>query len=133
MHMVFAADYPFLEIFWTMLIFFGWVIWIWMVIAVLASVFGREDLSGWGKAGWVVFVIVLPFLGVLAYLIINNQEMTARNARTSRAVGYGSDDRSPTGAATGGPAAEIEQAKRLLDNGVVTQEEFEGLKARALA
>jgi hypothetical protein len=131
--MVFAADYPFLEIFWTMLIFFAWVIWIWMVIGVLASVFGREDLSGWGKAGWVVFVIVLPFLGVLAYLIINNQEMTARNTRDARAAGYGVDDRSRTGAAAGGPAAEIEQAKRLLDDGVGTQEEFEGLKARALA
>ena len=67
--MVFAADYPFLDIFWTMIIFFSWVIWIWTVIAVLADVFSRHDVSGWAKAAWVVFVIVLPFLGVLCYLI----------------------------------------------------------------
>jgi Phospholipase_D-nuclease N-terminal len=64
-----ASDYPFLSIFWTMMIFVFWVIWIWLVITVLADVFRRKDLSGWGKAGWTVFVIVLPFLGVLIYLI----------------------------------------------------------------
>jgi hypothetical protein len=66
-----ASDYPFLSIFWTMMIFVFWVIWIWLVITVLADVFRRKDLSGWGKAGWTVFVIVLPFLGVLIYLIAN--------------------------------------------------------------
>jgi Phospholipase_D-nuclease N-terminal len=64
-----ASDYPFLSIFWTMMIFVFWVIWIWLVVTVLADVFRRKDLSGWGKAGWTVFVIVLPFLGVLIYLI----------------------------------------------------------------
>ena len=62
-----AAEYPFLNIFWTMIIFFSWVIWIWMVIGVLADVFSRRDMSGWGKAAWAVFIIVLPFLGAVSY------------------------------------------------------------------
>jgi Phospholipase_D-nuclease N-terminal len=73
-----ASSYPFLNIFWTMLIFFFWVIWIWIVVTVLIDVFSRHDLSGWGKAGWTVFVIILPFLGVLVYLIAQGSEMTER-------------------------------------------------------
>jgi hypothetical protein len=119
--MYFAADYPFLNIFWSMIIFFAWVIWIWMVIAVLADVFARQDLSGWGKAAWSVFVIVLPFLAVLFYLITNSKEMALRKEREARTV------------RPGGAAAEIEKAKQLLDSGAVTQGEFDALKAKALA
>ncbi len=61
--MVFAADYPLLDVFWTMIIFFTWVVWIWMMIAILTDVFRRRDISGWSKAAWTVFLIVLPFLG----------------------------------------------------------------------
>jgi Phospholipase_D-nuclease N-terminal len=75
-----ATSYPFLNIFWTMLIFFFWVIWIWMVVTVLIDIFSRHDLSGWGKAGWTVFVIILPFLGVLVYLIVQGSEMAERRA-----------------------------------------------------
>ena len=78
--MVSATSYPFLEIFWTMLIFFTWVIWIWIVVSVLIDVFRRTDLSGWAKAGWTVFVIVLPFVGVLIYLIANGTGMAERRA-----------------------------------------------------
>ena len=76
-----AAEYPFLNIFWTMIIFFSWVIWIWIVIGVLADVFARKDISGWSKAGWCVFVIVLPFFGVLTYLIIHSSDMADRKAQ----------------------------------------------------
>jgi hypothetical protein len=76
--MVLATSYPFLEIFWTMLIFFTWVIWIWIAIVVLIEVFARDDLSGWAKALWTVFVIVLPFVGVLVYLIVNGGVMAKR-------------------------------------------------------
>jgi hypothetical protein len=69
--MMMATTYPFLSIFWTMMIFVFWVIWIWLVITVLADVFRRKDLSGWAKAGWTVFVIVLPFLGVLIYMVVH--------------------------------------------------------------
>lgn len=78
--MLLATTYPFLSIFWTMMIFVFWVIWIWLVITILIDVFRRHDLSGWGKAGWTVFVIILPFLGVLIYLISQGSEMTARRA-----------------------------------------------------
>ena len=67
--MVFAADYPFMDVFWSMLIFFFWVIWIWILVTVLIDVFRRHDLSGWGKAAWALFMIVLPYLGVFIYLI----------------------------------------------------------------
>jgi hypothetical protein len=78
--MLMATSYPFLEIFWTMLIFFTWVIWIFIVVTVLVDVFGRAELSGWAKAGWTVFVIVLPFVGVLTYLVVNGSGMAQRRA-----------------------------------------------------
>jgi hypothetical protein len=131
--MVLAADYPFLNIFWTMLIFFAWVIWIWMVVAVLADVFRRRDISGWTKAAWTVFVIVLPFLGVLSYLIANSAQMAERNERESRAARSELDDYVKNTAAPGGAAAEIEKAKTLLDSRTIDQAEFDALKAKALA
>src|SRR5687767_7022636 len=82
--MVFAADYPFFDVFWTMIIFFVWVIWVWTVIAVFVDVFSRHDLSGWGKAAWIVFVVVLPWLGVLIYLIANGSKMPSAGHRTHR-------------------------------------------------
>ena len=72
--MVLAADYPFLDIVGTMLVFFAWVIWFWILIRTLGDVFRRHDLSGWGKAGWTLFMIVAPFLGVLIYLIAHGKE-----------------------------------------------------------
>ena len=79
-----AADYPFLDILWTMIIFFAWVIWIWILITILVDVFRRHDVSGWSKALWVVFLILLPFLGVLIYLIVNGKGMAERNARQAQ-------------------------------------------------
>ena len=78
--LVFAADYPFLDILWTMIIFFCWVAWIWLLIVIFGDLF-RRDLSGWGKAAWVVFLIVLPFLGTLIYLIAEGNNMTERRMR----------------------------------------------------
>jgi hypothetical protein len=117
-----AAEYPFLEILWTMLIFFAWVIWFWTLISILGDVFRRHDISGWAKAGWTLFVIALPILGVLVYLGTNGQGMAERGARQMRAA-----------QAAGGPAAEIEQAKQLLDRGAIDAQEFEALKRQALA
>jgi Phospholipase_D-nuclease N-terminal/Short C-terminal domain len=131
--MVFAADYPFLDIFWTMIIFFSWAIWIWTVISVLSDVFTRHDLSGWAKAAWVVFVIVLPFLGVLIYLIANGGSMAQRRMQQSQTARAEFDDYVKTVASPGGAAAEIEKAKQLLDSGAITQAEFDSIKAKALA
>jgi hypothetical protein len=73
--MVIAADYPFLDIVFTMIIFFAWVVWIWMMFLILSDVFRRRDISGWSKAAWIVFLIILPFIGVLAYLIVQHDAM----------------------------------------------------------
>jgi hypothetical protein len=132
--MTLAADYPFLNIFGTMILFFAWVVWIWMMIAILSDVFRRRDLSGWGKAAWAIFMIVLPFLGVLTYLIANHGGMADRNVEQSRAARAEFDDYVKTVATNGGgAAAEIEKAKGLLDSGAINPSEFESLKAKALA
>jgi Phospholipase_D-nuclease N-terminal/Short C-terminal domain len=129
---VFAADYPFLNILWSMIIFFAWVIWIWMMITILADVFRRRDLSGWGKAAWTVFLIVLPFLGVLVYLIANHDGMADRSAQQIQGQQAQFDEYVKSVAQTGGPAAEIDKAKQLLESGAITQPEFETIKAKAL-
>jgi Short C-terminal domain/Phospholipase_D-nuclease N-terminal len=129
--MLIAADYPFLNILWTMIIFFAWLAWIWIVITVFIDLFRRDDIGGWGKAGWVVFVIVVPFLGVLVYLIAQHDGMRERSLRQARAERHQFDEYVRD--AAGGPTAEIAQAKELLEKGAITQEEFEVLKANALS
>jgi uncharacterized membrane protein YcjF (UPF0283 family) len=127
-----ASDYPFLNIFWTILIFFAWVIFIWIAVTVLVDLFRRRDVSGWAKAAWVVLVIVLPFLGVLAYLIFNHDGMAERSGKEAAASQAQFDDYVRKAAGEGGPAGEIEKAKRLLDSGVITQAEFDAIKAKAI-
>jgi hypothetical protein len=130
--MLIAADYPLLEIIWTMLVFFGWVIWFWLLIRILSDVFRRHDTSGWVKAGWIILAILLPFVGVLAYLIVNGKGMAERDQRDARAANASFDDYVKSVAASEGPTAEIERAKQLLDSGAITQTEFDSLKAKAL-
>ena len=130
--MVIAADYPFLNIFWTMIIFFVWVVWIWMMISILSDVFRRHDVSGWGKAGWSIFLIVLPFLGALIYLATQSEGM-AKRAMEDRRGQQAQVDEYIQSVAGGGAAAEIDKAKQLLDSGAIDQAEFDALKAKALA
>lgn len=130
--LVFASDYPFLDVLWTMLVFFGWVIWFWLLITVFSDLFRRHDIGGWGKAGWVLLCIVLPFLGVLIYLIAQGQHMAERNVKQAQKYQQEVDTRIREVAGTS-PTAEIENAKRLLDSGAITQEEFTAIKAKALA
>ena len=128
-----AADYPFLNIFWTMIIFFCWVAWIWMMVLILTDLF-RSDRSGWAKAGWCLFLIILPFLGAHIYLIAHGSEMAERREHDVRAAQSQFDDRIRSVAGDGGGAAsQIAQAKSLLDSGAITQEEFTALKTKALA
>ena len=131
--MVIAADYPFLDVFWTMIIFFCWVIWIWMVIAIFADIFSRHDISGWVKAAWSVFIIVVPFLGVLVYLIAQSDDMAKRRAGEAKAQQADFDAYVQSVAADSGPAGQIEKAKGLLDSGAITQAEYDAIKAKALA
>jgi hypothetical protein len=129
--LVIAADYPFLNILWTMIIFFAWVIWIWIAVVVLIDVFRRRDIGGWAKAAWVVFIIVLPFLGVLVYLIANHDGMAERSAKQAQAEQQQFDQYVRDTA--GGSAGEIAKAKELLDSGTITQAEFDQIKQQALA
>jgi hypothetical protein len=133
--MVIAADYPFLDILWTMIIFFAWVVWIWIMIVILTDIFRRKDESGWLKALWVIFLILLPFLGALVYLIANHDGMANRQAEQigRQQQQFDSYVRDVAAQGGGGSAAEIEKAKSLLDSGAITQEEFNALKAKALA
>ena len=128
-----AADYPFLDIVWTMFIFFAWVIWFWILITVFADIFRRHDTSGVGKVLWMIFVIVLPFLGVFIYLIANHDGMTERNIERARSQQASMDDYVRTVASTGSAASEIEKAKGLLDSGAISQAEFDAIKQKALA
>ena len=129
--MLIAADYPFLDVLWTIIIFFCWVIWIWIAITVLIDLFRRHDIGGWHKAAWVVFVIVAPFLGVLVYLIAQHDGMRERSVKQAQAQQQAFD--SYVRDAAGGSAGEIAKAKELLDSGAITQEEFDTLKAKALS
>ena len=129
-----AADYPFLDVLWTMIVIFAWVIWFWLLITVFSDLFRRTDISGWGKTGWIIFVILLPFLGVFVYLIAEHQGMTDRSMEQAKTSQAQFDDYVKTVAASGGGAAgEIEKAKQLLDSGAISQAEFDSLKAKALA
>jgi phospholipase D-like protein/putative oligomerization/nucleic acid binding protein len=128
-----AADYPFLDVLWTMLIFFLWIIWFWILITVFIDLFRRKDTSGVSKVLWIIFVILVPFLGVFVYLLINHDGMADRNIAQAQAQRQQMDQYVRETAGSGGAAAEIEKAKGLLDSGAISQAEFDSIKAKALA
>jgi uncharacterized membrane protein YcjF (UPF0283 family) len=131
--MVIAADYPFMDILWSMIIFFVWVAWIWTLIMIVGDLFRRHDTSGWAKAAWVAFLIIIPFLGVLVYLIANGHGMAQRSAERAQAAQSQFNDYVQSVAKDGGGAAsELEKAKRLLDSGALTQPEYDALKAKLI-
>ncbi len=125
------VDYPFLNIVWTMLIIFAWVIWFWLLISIVGDLFRRHDVGGGKKALWLIFLIFVPFVGVLVYLIVNGDDMADRNMKRANAQQQDMDTYIKSVA--GGTAAEIERAKGLLDSGAITQAEFDQIKAKALA
>jgi hypothetical protein len=135
--MLLAAEnnYPLLEVIWTIIVFFAWVIWIWTVISILSDVFRRHDIGGGTKALWTFLIILLPFLGVLVYLVSQGKGMAERNAERMQATQkmYEQHIREVAGAGGGGAAGEIANAKALLAAGDINQEEFEQLKRKALA
>ena len=128
-----AADYPFLDLMWSMLIFFVWILWFLLLFRIFGDVFSRDDLSGLGKTGWLIFVIILPFLGVFIYVITQNDGMTKRSLARANKQKEQFDDYVRSTAGGAGSAAEIEKAKQLLDSGAITQAEFDSLKQKALA
>ena len=130
--MLLAASYPFLDVLWTMFIFFLWVIWFWLLFTVFVDVFRRHDIGGGKKALWLIFVIILPFLGVFIYIIVENDGMTQRNLDRAKAQ-QAQFDSYVRDTAGGGAATEIANAKQLLDQGAITQAEFDAIKQKALA
>lgn len=131
--MLVASDYPFLDVLWTMIIFFCWIIWFMLLFRVIADVFRRHDIHGGGKTLWLIFVIILPFLGVFIYLIVEGHGMAERDMKSVQQSQQQFDQYVQSVASSSGSAAEIEKAKSLLDSGAITQAEFDTLKAKALA
>jgi hypothetical protein len=131
--MVLAADYPFLGVLWSMLVFFLWISWFILLFHVIGDVFRRRDASGGKKTLWLIFLVFVPFIGVFAYLIANSDDMARRNIERAEAARSEMDDYVRSVASSSGAAGEIERAKGLLDSGAITQAEFDAIKAKALA
>ena len=127
-----AADYPFLDVLWTMFIFFAWVIWFWLLITIFADVFRRHDIGGGTKTLWCIFVIITPFIGVFVYLISQSKGMNERNLQSVKHQRQQTDEYIRSVAADD-PASQIAQAKSLLDSGAINAQEFDALKQKALA
>jgi hypothetical protein len=125
-------SYPFLDLLWSTALIFAWVIWFWILIVVFSDLFRRHDIGGGSKVLWLIFVIVLPYLGVFVYLIANHGGMAERRMSDAQAAQRQVDDRIRAVTAAS-PAADIEKAKQLLDSGAITQSEYDALKAKALA
>jgi hypothetical protein len=127
------ATYTFGDVMWTMFVFFAWILFFWMLFGVFGDLFGRHDISGWAKAGWTVFVIILPFLGIFVYLISQGKGMGERAQQRAQSQQAQMDDYVRTVASSGSPTEEIAKGKELFDSGAISQAEFDQLKARALA
>ena len=124
---------PLLDLFWTMLWFFMFFIWIWLLITIFADIF-RSEQSGFAKAGWVIFVVVLPFLGVLVYLIAQGGNMQKRAMKQASAQAAAQAEYIQSVSGGGGSSAdEIEKLKKLHTEGTLTDDEYAAMKAKALA
>jgi len=130
---VLAYEYPLLGAFLTMMFFFVWVIWLFLLFRVVIDVFRSDDMGGFTKALWLIFVIFLPYLGVFVYLIARGHKMTERDIAQAQAQKASMDDYVRTVAGSGGVAAEIEKLADLKERGVLTQAEFDQKKAQLLA
>jgi Phospholipase_D-nuclease N-terminal len=128
-----AADYPFLNILWSMLIFVGFIMWIWIAIACFADIFRRRDMGGFAKAIWIIFIIFIPLFGVLVYVIAYHNGIAERNIKGQEAAQAAFDQQVQEAAGKGGPASEIATAQSLLDAGTISQSEFDHIKSKALA
>ena len=128
-----ATSYPLLEVFWTILIFFGFVIWLWLLFTVFADLFRRSDISGWVKTGWIVLVVIFPFLGVFVYLIAEHKGMSERSVKLQEAAKTEMDQYVRSVAGKSDPTQQIAKGEELLKSGAITQAEFDEIKKRALA
>ncbi len=127
-----AYDYPLLGVFWSMMIFFLWVAWIVLLFRVFADIFRSHDMGGWAKALWSIFVILLPFLGVFIYVIVNGKAMGERAADDAQQQQQALDTYVRQTAGTASSADELAKLATLRDNGTLTDAEFAAQKAKLL-
>jgi Short C-terminal domain len=123
---------PLLDVFWTMLWFFLWIMWFFLLFRVLLDIFRSRDLSGWGKAGWVTFTIILPFLGVLVYLIARGHKMTERDVTEAQARDKAFRAYVQETAHGDGTADELAKLADLRDRGVISETDFQQGKQKIL-
>ncbi len=131
-----VGDYTFWDALWTMFVFFLWILWFFLLFKIIFDVFRRHDVGGGKKVLWLIFILFVPFIGVFAYIIANGDDMAKRDMDRAQAQQAQFNDyvqNVAAGSGGGGPAAEIDKAKQLLDTGAITQAEFDSLKAKALA
>ena len=127
-----AYDYPVLGVFWSMLIFFFWIVWIIALFHVFADIFRSRDMGGFAKTMWLIFVIFLPFLGVFVYLLARGDEMREHAIKDAQAQDAAMRSYVKEAAGTGGPADQIAQLASLRDSGAITEAEFQSGKAKVL-
>jgi Phospholipase_D-nuclease N-terminal len=125
--------YTFGQVMWTMFVFFMWVLWFWLLFTVFGDLFRRHDISGWAKAAWTFFVIILPFLGIFIYLIVEGKEMGERSMRRAQEEQAQMDTYVRSVAGSSDATAQIAKGKELLDSGAISQAEYDHLKAKALS
>lgn len=125
--------YTFGQVMWSMFVFFMWVLFFWLLFTVFGDLFRRHDISGWAKAGWTFFVIILPFLGIFIYLIAEGKGMGERSIRRAQSDQAQMDTYVRSVAGSSSATDQIAKGKELLDSGAISQAEFDQLKAKALA
>ena len=126
-------NYPLLNAFWTMLWFFLWILWFFLLFRVILDIFRSKDLGGWGKAGWLIFVIILPFLGVFIYLIARGGKMTQRDEEDAQARDQAMRAYVRDAAQESSPADELAKLADLRERGVISDAEFQQSKAKVLS
>jgi len=127
-----ASSYPLLNIFWTIVLFFLWVMWFWILISVFIDIFRSHDLSGWGKALWFLFVLLIPLIGVLVYLIARGGSMHERALRQAQQQDQAFRDYVQAAQRPASPADQLEKLASLRDRGVITPQEFDREKPKVL-
>ena len=130
--MILATSYPFLEVVWTMFVFFAFIVWLWILFTVLADIFRRHDTTGMHKVLWIIFIIILPYVGVFVYLISQHEGMTQRALKQQEKTKTEVDDYVRSVSKQTDPAEQIAKAKGLLDSGAINQTEFDQIKQKAL-
>jgi Short C-terminal domain/Phospholipase_D-nuclease N-terminal len=128
-----SNNYPFLEVFWTILVFFAFIVWLWILFTVFTDIFRRHDTSGFVKVLWIIFIIIIPYFGSFIYLIVEHKGMTERAIKAQESAQSQVDEYVKSVAGASDPADQIAKAKQLLDSGAITQAEFDQIKQKALA